>query len=188
MRGWQISKKSTIIVTLAILVMVFGAGFIAVGPALKYTFFNPAVCFYCHHQEEKNWQPPNFDHGHCLNCHNLNLSMLGSPPPTEFLADSEAVNRHCRNCHHQIGQITENTPQNAEKKTAIKSSILFSHRIHLVEVEQCTDCHYNIAHDRGDPGTGRPPKKLCHQCHMLDIERPVDDLSCQRCHQVRFIR
>jgi hypothetical protein len=55
--------------------------------------------------------------------------------------------------------------------------IQFPHKLHLQDVGAlCTDCHYNVKHDKHIPQTNRPRMVACFECHDQETT------SCLKCH------
>ncbi len=55
--------------------------------------------------------------------------------------------------------------------------IKFPHDMHIQDIGAiCTDCHYNVKHDKHVPQTNRPRMEACFVCHDQETT------SCLKCH------
>jgi len=93
-------------------------------------------------------------------------------PPKDFSAHPERVNDNCMRCH---AEMTEKADTGGFKYNVMK--ITFPHKAHLQDYGAiCTDCHYNVKHDKHVPQTNRPVMQACFACHDQETT------SCLKCH------
>ncbi len=141
-----------------------------------FTSRNPIYCNNCHQKshEPELWResrvhPRNVN---CIDCHATSRGII----LRNFSAQPSRVNPNCLRCHElddvrKIGAPGYNFKTNPHK-------IRIPHELHVLKVgAQCTDCHYNIVHDRRKHKTNRPPMDGCtSQCHVADAK------NCKKCH------
>jgi hypothetical protein len=140
----------------------------------RFTTSDQRFCLTCHYQMwgkdflvESKVHPPEV---RCPECHATEHSPL--LPPKDFASDPSRVNVNCMRCH---GQMTEKKDTEGFKYNVMK--IKFPHKFHLQEVGAiCTDCHYNVKHDKHIPQTNRPRMVACFECHDQATT------SCLKCH------
>jgi hypothetical protein len=162
----------------ALVAAAAAAGVIGLGVGLAYVDFtstNPLVCVSCHKDEARLWEasqthPP--EHSSCASCHE---SEEGIRMTGRYAATPDSISANCLSCHEDRKEATET------KGHLIK----LSHKIHVTQEKlRCTDCHWNIAHDRYRSPTYRPTKHSCYVCHehKREIDGKVTKKNCLRCH------
>ncbi len=139
----------------------------------RYTTSNENFCMTCHY---KMWGKNFLVHSNihpdsvrCPQCHAKHNQLI----PKDFSAHPDRINPNCVRCHQEMSRKsdTEGFRFNVMK-------IQFSHRLHIQEVGVvCTDCHYNIKHDKFRPVTNRPRMESCFSCHDRETT------SCDTCHR-----
>jgi hypothetical protein len=142
---------------------------------VDFTSSHEAVCRTCHADEAALWEssqvhPP--EHSSCASCHE---SDNGAHMTGEYAADPGSITRNCLSCHEDQKELEE----------CQSHLIKLSHKVHAgKEGLRCTDCHWNIAHDRYDHPTYRPTKWSCYACHehVQEIDGEVSKKNCERCH------
>ncbi len=169
------------------LVVVIGAGAGVYG--VRAFFGSEVMCASCHSDMDMSGTK---DSGHpdaasCWQCHENTVNNMAKKygpmdavtnyVPHWFSTDDDMVNENCLRCHQEIqfDDYDDDSPK----------VIKVSHRKHMGEGLVCTDCHYNVAHNKnGDQGTYRPQKSDCYRCHLRDIEGSARDESCKKCHYI----
>lgn len=140
----------------------------------RFTTSDQRFCLTCHYQMwgkdflvDSKIHPPEV---RCPECHAVEHSLF--LPPKDFDSDPRRVNANCIRCHEEM---LEKADVEGFKYNVMK--IKFPHRFHLQEVEAiCTDCHYNVKHDKHIPQTNRPRMVACFECHDQETT------SCLQCH------
>ncbi len=140
----------------------------------RFTTSDYRFCLTCHYQMwgkdflvNSKVHPPEV---RCPECHALDHSPV--IPPKDFSAHPGRVNDNCMRCH---AAITEKADQVGFKFNVMK--IKFPHKPHLQDYGAiCTDCHYNVKHDKHTPTTNRPRMVACWSCHDQQTT------SCLKCH------
>ncbi len=139
-----------------------------------YTTSNYRFCLTCHY---KMWgkdflvtskvHPASVT---CPECHAKEHSIF--IPPKNFSAHPDRINPNCIRCHKNM---LERNDTNGFKFNVMHIKI--PHKFHLTEAAAvCTDCHYNIKHDKELPQTNRPRMQACFACHDQKTT------SCLKCH------
>jgi len=140
----------------------------------RFTTSDQRFCLTCHYQMwgkdflvESKVHPPEV---RCPECHaTQHVPFL---PPKDFASDPSRVNVNCMRCHEAM---TEKQDVEGFKYNVMK--IKFPHKLHLQDVGAiCTDCHYNVKHDKHIPQTNRPRMVACFECHDQETT------SCLQCH------
>ncbi|HEX9592794.1 MAG TPA: multiheme c-type cytochrome [bacterium] len=140
----------------------------------RFTTSDQRFCLTCHYQMwgkdflvDSKVHPPEV---RCPECHATeHVPFL---PPKDFASDPSRVNVNCMRCH---GEMVERSDVEGFKYNVMK--IQFPHKLHLQEVGAlCTDCHYNVKHDKHIPQTNRPRMVACFECHDQETT------SCLKCH------
>jgi hypothetical protein len=121
----------------------------------RYTTSNEDYCMTCHY---KMWGKDFLVHSNihpdsvrCPQCHAAHEEII----PKEYSAHAERINPNCVRCHEEI----------LEKEDVEGFKAL------------CTDCHFNIKHDKFIPVTNRPRMDTCYDCH------DEETTPCHQCHQ-----
>jgi len=167
----------------------------------RFTTSDYRFCLTCHYQMwgkdflvQSKVHPPEV---RCPECHaSEHLPVI---PPKDFSAHPSRVNENCMRCH---AEMVEKEDQKGFKFNVMK--IKFPHRPHLKDYGAiCTDCHYNVKHDKHVPVTNRPRMVACWACHdkettsclkchpkgehllisLLPKQRTVSKQVCDRCHE-----
>ena len=140
----------------------------------RFTTSDQRFCLTCHYQMwgkdflvDSKVHPPEV---RCPECHaTQHVPFL---PPKDFASDPSRVNVNCMRCHEAM---TEKKDNEGFKYNVMK--IKFPHKLHLQDVGAiCTDCHYNVKHDKHIPQTNRPRMVACFECHDQATT------SCLKCH------
>ncbi|UCE18420.1 MAG: NapC/NirT family cytochrome c [Gemmatimonadota bacterium] len=99
--------------------------------------------------------------------------------PTHMTAREERIGENCMQCHASVLDGSHTT----------SGIVALNHRVHLEEDMMCVDCHRNISHDTMTARTYRPPKSVCYECHLRDIDvGSQQDQSCMHCHRIILSR
>jgi hypothetical protein len=167
----------------------------------RFTTSDQRFCLTCHYQMwgkdflvESKVHPPEV---RCPECHATeHVPLL---PPKDFASDPSRVNVNCMRCHEEM---TNKRDTQGFKYNVMK--IKFPHEFHLQEVGAiCTDCHYNVKHDKHIPQTNRPRMVACFECHdqattsclkchpkgehlllsLLPRQQTIDKPVCDQCHE-----
>lgn len=139
-----------------------------------FTTSNQQFCLTCHYQMwgkdflvESKVHP---DEVKCPECHAQEHYPI--IPPKDFSAHPERVNENCMRCHSTM---TEKGDNQGFIYNVMK--IKFPHDMHIQDIGAiCTDCHYNVKHDKHVPQTNRPRMEACFACHDQKTT------SCLKCH------
>ena len=141
---------------------------------VNYTTSNGNFCLTCHYQMwgedfrvDSQVHPKEVK---CPECHaETHYPLI---PPKDFSAHSGRVNDNCVLCHNDMAEKTD-----TEGFIYNVMKIKFPHKLHIEDVGAvCTDCHYNIKHDKDEPQTNRPRMAACYACHDQETT------SCLKCH------
>jgi len=127
-------------------------------------------CLSCHQHQRVAFEEQSKLHPRsvvCADCHGEGHTLL----PTRFAADPGVVRVHCQECHSQI--VTDQ--QRDYKYNTMRIRITHASHLKLPQVT-CTTCHYNVAHDRREHPTNRPPMEVCLKCHKGEKR------ACSTCH------
>lgn len=159
-----------------------------------YVNTSPSQCGTCHPLITSLWKQSvghPADKVSCHECHAVHIDEADKDKmpflsyyrdrlfPEKYMASTERVEFHCLGCHKDIPAAA------TEKRKLIK----INHKAHLEKpiVQEgreiklgCVDCHANIAHDKAEEETNRPPMLSCFvaQCHMKERNKDF----CERCH------
>jgi hypothetical protein len=139
----------------------------------RYTTSNEKFCMTCHY---KMWGKNFLVHSNihpdsvrCPQCH----AKHGEIIPKDFSAHPDRINPNCVRCHRAMFK--------KEDTKGFKYNVMniyIPHKLHLQKVGAlCTDCHYNIKHDKFRPVTNRPHMQACMACHDQKTTH------CSKCHQ-----
>lgn len=165
----KISMPSLEIIVTGLVVMGL-MGILFFAALEKYTTTKPEFCMTCHkNQGYTDFRRQSKIHPKkvgCIECHGKHGEIVS----TEYLADDERVNKNCLRCHQDIPSAEKiNFKYNVYK-------IKIPHKFHIKTVGvKCTDCHYNITHDKITPITNRPRMEACFRCHNRKD-------NCLKCH------
>ena len=149
-------------------------------------------CQSCHTEETKVWRASGLHstETECADCHapwprvvptriNVYKHYRDAFMPTDIVACDERISENCMACHEEVLDGSHTTSE----------IVVLSHRIHLEEDLMCVDCHRNISHDKMTARTYRPPKRVCYECHLRDIDvGSQQDQSCMNCHRIILSR
>lgn len=138
----------------------------------RYTTSNEHYCMTCHY---KMWGKDFLTHSNlhpdsvrCPQCHANHDEII----PKDFSAHPERINPNCVRCHKKMFKKTDTE---GFRNNVMKINI--PHKFHLQEVGAlCTDCHFNIKHDKFRPVTNRPRMETCLECHDKETT------PCSKCH------
>jgi hypothetical protein len=145
---------------------------------VNYTATAPRMCQDCHTAIPELWKSSK---GHpaaearCIDCHH------GKEPYSDegcwtMHATDKVINENCIGCHQDmLRQVLA-----ADATRPVKTS----HRYHRAEGLDCIDCHRNCAHEMQQPGTNRPYKACCYDCHLREMAWGGWKGTCIRCHYV----
>lgn len=153
---------------------------------------SPTECASCHPRITELWRT-SAEHPAekvtCYQCHaghaelndsiNLPAFVRDTFIPEKYMASDERLEALCLECHEGVSQMEQETSR----------LIRVNHKAHLSKpIEQqghkvslgCIDCHMNIAHDKAEETTNRPPMFSCFngECHIKERNRD----RCQLCH------
>ncbi len=139
----------------------------------RYTTSDEEFCLTCHY---KMWGTDFLVHSNihpdsvrCPECHANHDELI----PKNFSAHGERINPNCVRCHKDMFK-----KEDMEGFKYNVMNIYMSHKFHLQEVGAlCTDCHFNIKHDKFRPVTNRPRMDVCFECHDSETTQ------CSKCHQ-----
>lgn len=149
---------------------------IPLGSLAYFTSRNPIYCGNCH---KKSQEPELWSHSKlhpksvtCIDCHATTRGFI----LRNFSAQPSRVNQNCRRCHELEDIKKIGAPGYKFKGNRMRVRI--PHELHVVKVgANCTDCHYNIVHDRRQVKTNTPPMEGClSKCHKSDAK------NCRKCH------
>ncbi len=164
-------KMKYFLMALPLIAVIVPMGFVSLE---RFTTSDQRFCLTCHYQMwGEDFQVQSQIHPsrvRCPECHATGWNPI--IPPKDFSSDPERVNPNCLRCHEAIADRsdTEGFKYNVMK-------IKIPHRFHLDLVGAvCTDCHYNIKHDKHTPQTNRPRMVACFNCHDQETT------SCLKCH------
>ncbi|MBI2843061.1 MAG: hypothetical protein HYX78_06640 [Armatimonadetes bacterium] len=152
---------------------------IAVMPLLPLAYFtsrNPIYCGNCHKKshEPELWRQSEVHPNSvtCIDCHATSRGFI----LRNFSAQPSRINPNCLRCHKLEEVKKIGSPGYKFKKN--KSNVRIPHELHVEQVgASCTDCHYNLVHDRREHKTNRPPMEGClSKCHASDAK------NCRKCH------
>jgi len=140
----------------------------------RFTTSDQRFCLTCHYQMwgedflvNSQVHPPEV---RCPECHAVEHYPV--IPPKDFSAHPDRVNDNCMRCH---AEMAEKEDFDGFKHNVMK--ITFPHRPHVQDYGAiCTDCHYNVKHDKHTPTTNRPRMVACWSCHDQETT------SCLKCH------
>jgi hypothetical protein len=152
----------------------------------------PFQCATCHPEFTAMWKRSQGHPAGRVTCHECHSEHQPSPVgpnlavyardrviPEKYLSTDHRLNARCESCHEKI--------RTAEKEE--KQIIRVNHKVHLAPIAQpqgepvrlgCLSCHRNIAHDKAQVETNRPPMAGCFagSCHQKDRNKD----NCRRCH------
>ncbi len=175
------------------LIVVFAVvGVVLFITGARYINTAPAQCASCHPVITDMWKS-SLNHPAeqvtCHECHAGHPELKASPNvlafirdtfiPEKYMATTERTEERCTECHNNI----------ASSEKELSKLIKINHKAHLAApIEQsglevnlgCVDCHFNIAHDKAEEQTNRPPMYSCFvsECHQKERNRD----RCQKCH------
>jgi hypothetical protein len=138
----------------------------------RYTTSNEGYCMTCHY---KMWGTDFLVHSNihpgsvrCPECHANHEEII----PKDYSGHPERINPNCVRCHKEI---FEKEDMEGFKYNVL--NIFMPHKFHLEEVGAlCTDCHFNVKHDKFRPVTNRPRMEVCFECHDSETT------NCDHCH------
>jgi ribosomal protein L40E len=159
---------------------------------MQYTTTNPNYCLRCHATGEtaniglRSQVHPGYEKVGCVDCHGDPQQAIGgyfiiaNGYRGGYSADPLRVSTNCRRCHEKILQRDDSQfKYNVQK-------IRIPHKLHVEQVGAlCTDCHRNLAHDKGLQPTNRPRMEFCQKCHGSHSQNVKD---CSRCHSAGVTR
>lgn len=167
------------------LVLLLLAGNLLYGTAL-FTRNNRSYCLNCHQYNEPStqWEPSKMHSSGfaCVPCHAVLPGRQGRCGA--FSAHPETVNPNCIGCHplvregrpvHKAVEVRFVFPQGPEGRKVFYEWDLqdLMYKWHIRnEVCLCTDCHRNIAHDKGADVSqrNRPKMAYCKECHYHAVK------------------
>lgn len=155
------------------------AAIIGVMPLVPLAYFtsrNPVFCNTCHTKthEPELWRMSKVHPNSvtCIDCHATSRGLI----LRNFSAQPKRVNPNCIRCHKLSDVRKIGGPGYRFKKNV--NNVRIPHELHVIELgANCTDCHYNLVHDRRKHKTNRPPMEGClSQCHAAEAD------NCGKCH------
>jgi len=177
---------------ISLVVLVLMAGGFGLISLVREAYTGPLHCQSCHPVQTVQWMSsgPHSTETQCSDCHaswphmlpkriNLFKQYRDAVLPNDVTARDEGISANCMQCHEEV----------LGGAHATSRIVVMSHRIHLEEEMLCVDCHRNISHDTMSGQTYRPPKRVCYQCHLRDIDVGSErDESCLNCHRIILSR
>ena len=173
------------------------AAFVVLGLCLfvfvaRWVNTSPTQCATCHPRLTQLWST-SLEHPAqkvtCYQCHaghaelsasiNLPAFIRDTFIPERYMASDERLELRCTECHDKM----------VESDKEQSKLVRINHKAHLEKpIEQsgrqvelgCIDCHMNIAHDKAEETTNRPPMFTCFtgECHAKERNRD----RCTVCH------
>ncbi len=149
------------------------AGVAAAGVGLgltSYTTHARQFCLSCHQYQRIAFEQQSKLHPSsvvCADCHREGHTLL----PTRFAAEASVVRVQCQHCHEPV----VSDAQREYKYNPMHINITHASHLKLPGVT-CITCHYNVAHDRRERPTNRPPMEACFKCHK------GQQRACDTCH------
>ncbi len=146
-------------------------------PLAYFTSRNPIYCANCHSKsrEPELWRQSKVHPRSvtCIDCHATSRSFI----LRNLSAKPDRINPNCLRCHKMSDVRKIGAPGWKFKKNP--EHVKIPHELHVEMVgAKCTDCHYDIVHDRREVKTNRPPMDLClSRCHSADAD------NCAKCHE-----
>lgn len=159
---------------------------------VRNAYTGPLHCQSCHPVQTKLWQDsgPHSIETQCSDCHapwphvlprsaNVFRQYRDALLPTDLRARDELISANCMQCHEAV----------LDGSYVTSIIVVMSHRVHQEDDMLCIDCHRNISHDTKTGRTYRPPKAVCYECHLRDIDvSSPQDHSCMNCHRIILSR
>ncbi|MDA8423738.1 MAG: cytochrome c3 family protein [Nitrospiraceae bacterium] len=181
-----ISLKAKLLITVLILVIVFGGGFVAY-KFYDFTQNNPKFCVGCHLMQPAydSWSQSEHKSLNCHECHHLTIPeqnqllisfVLHRPTavPERHKGQVIVLSSTCAKCH---------TEGKAER---INKSLFHAKHVFMEQIE-CTACHGEVKPDKSGLHHFLPTEKFCTNCHKNRQVHGVGmgGLACINCHTDR---
>jgi len=139
---------------------------------VRFVATNSLACQSCHPWLYALWRQSKVHPKEESDCEDCHIQKKCQSAPL-YRSDDNTVSHNCASCHEDLFEQTQ-----VEEVKLIR----ISHKRHLNENITCSECHQNIAHDKANPPTYRPRKKVCLRCHLREIEGSPEDEGCMMCH------
>jgi nitrate/TMAO reductase-like tetraheme cytochrome c subunit len=179
-----------VLILIGVLIIVLGG--LGLVNVVRNAYTGPLHCQSCHSEQTELWQSsgPHSIETQCSDCHapwprivptrtNVFKHYRDAIMPTDMIASDERITENCLQCHESV----------LDRSHTTSEIVVLSHRVHLEEDMMCVDCHRNISHDEMVAQTYRPPKRVCYECHLRDIDvGSQQDQSCMNCHRIILSR